>query len=170
MTTVAAHDRNTAAEREPLDELVDMLCQVETSLDREAVRAVTAGVVRQRARQRRLAAELAEAPDVLRTGKPPAAIMVGKLLLALKKAGAEQLASPVCGVCGRELRTLTFARRTWGCSRCVSTPNLAACTECGQVRDVHARDRDGRPFCRACFVDEDVTTQLTEVVIGIPRR
>ncbi|QFQ97280.1 zinc ribbon domain-containing protein [Streptomyces phaeolivaceus] len=167
MTTAAAHDRNAEAEREPLDALVDVLCQVETSLGRGAVRAVTAGVVRQRARQRRLAAELAEAPDVLRTGRPPAAIMVGKLLLALKEAGAEQLAAPVCGVCGREPRTLAFARRTWGCSRCVSSPSLAACTGCGQERDVHARDRDGRPFCRTCFVDDDVAKLLADVVIGI---
>ncbi|MDX3569046.1 zinc ribbon domain-containing protein [Streptomyces sp. ID05-47C] len=167
MTTAATHDETAEAEREPLDALVDVLCQVETSLDRGVVRAVTADVVRQRARQRRLATELAEAPDVLRTGKSPAAIMVGKLLLALKRAGAEQLAAPVCGGCGREPRTLTFARRTWGCSRCVSSPSLAACTECEQERDVHARDRDGRPFCRACFVDDDVTTLLAEVVIGI---
>ncbi|WP_371792966.1 site-specific integrase [Streptomyces sp. NBC_01471] len=128
---------------------------------------MTADIVRQRARQRRLATELAQAPEVLRTGKPPAANQVGKLLLALKQAGAEQLAAPVCGVCGRGLRTLTFARRMWGCSRCVSSASRVACTECGQQREVRARDRDGRPFCRACFIDDDGTTRLAEVVTGV---
>ncbi|MFJ9613467.1 hypothetical protein [Streptomyces noursei] len=32
---------------------------------------------------------------------------------------------------------------------------------------MYGRDRDGRPFCRACFVEDDTTALLAEVVIWI---
>ncbi|MFJ9034055.1 site-specific integrase [Streptomyces sp. NPDC102274] len=94
--------------------------------------------------------------------------MVGKLLFALKRAGAEQLAAPVCRLCGREPRVLTFAGREWGCSVCVATPSpRVACTQCGQDREVHGRDRHGHPYCQRCFVEDDLTAALAQVVIGI---
>lgn len=165
MTTAAAPDRGAEAEREPLDGLVDVLCQVETALDRDTIRKVTAGVVRQRARQRRLAAELSAAPDVLRTGAPPAPNAVGRLLLALKSAGAVQLAAPICRVCGREVRRLTFATRTWGCSSCLSAPPAKVpCTRCGRDAEVCSRDLHGRPYCRSCPVTEDMPALLAAAV------
>ncbi|WP_371665811.1 site-specific integrase [Streptomyces sp. NBC_01241] len=168
MSTAAAHDQDAEAPPEPLDELVDVLCRVETSLPRTVVRAVTAAVVQQRARQRRLAAELAAAPDVLSTGKSPAPIIVGKLLLALKEAGAQQLAAPVCRRCGRPCLALAFARREWGCRACVGTQTAhAACTGCGQEHQVRGRDLLTRPYCGRCYAPDDVTTPLVEAVAGI---
>jgi hypothetical protein len=168
VTAVASHDQGGEVRPEPLDELVDILCRVETSLARAVIRAVAVSVVQQRARQRRLAAELTAAPDVLSTGKSPAPIIVGKLLLALKQAGAQQLAAPVCRQCGRQLRILTFARRDWGCFGCVGTSGTRApCAKCGQEQEVRGRDLLGRPYCSRCYVADDVTAPLVEVVAGI---
>ncbi|AKH83977.1 hypothetical protein AA958_19310 [Streptomyces sp. CNQ-509] len=157
-----------AVGEDPLEVLVDLLCDVETSLSREKVREVTSEVVQGRTRQRAIAQELTANLQVLRTGLSPCAIRVGILLMALKKAGAEQLAHPRCHACGRELvNALNTRARTWGHSSCFRKPE--ACTLCGEVRAVRRRDRQGQPYCERCRLPEhdDPTGALVKVLAGL---
>ncbi|MDT0347525.1 hypothetical protein [Streptomyces litchfieldiae] len=163
----AGPSREETVDHEPLEVLVDLLCEVETSLSREKVREVTAQVVHGRARQRRIALELMASPQVLRTGLSPCAIRVGTLLMMLKRAGAEQLAHPKCRVCGSELVTYLHRRaRDWGCGPCLKKPET--CASCGDVRAVRTRDRHGRPHCERCQSrDSDPTEALVAVLAGL---
>ncbi|MFG3530349.1 site-specific integrase [Streptomyces sp. NPDC047917] len=160
--------RKEAVDEDPLEVLVDLLCGVETSLSREKVWEVAAEVVQGRARQRALAPELINNPQVLRTGLSPCAVRVGTLLMALKKAGTEQLAHPGCHVCGHELvNSLAKHARTWGHTRCFRKPET--CTACGEVRAVRHRDRYGQPCCERCPLPEhdDPTNALVKVLAGL---
>jgi hypothetical protein len=165
MTTThpANQGRKEAIDREPFEVVVDLLCEVERSLPRDRVGEVAARVVRGRAAHRRIALELLRNPQVLRTGLSPCAVMVGDLLLALKKAGAVQLAAPRCRFCGREVPYVNKRARDWGCGRCLRKPE--ECARCGNVRAVGALDRHGRPHCERCpLQDGDSTEALLKVL------
>ncbi|MFD9858753.1 site-specific integrase [Streptomyces alboflavus] len=160
--------RKEAVDEDPLEVLVDLLCDVETALSREKVREVTSDVVQGRARQRTIALEPIDNPQVLRTGLSPCAVRVGILLMALKKAGAEQLADPRCHVCGRELvNALNKRARVWGHSSCFRKPE--SCTACGEIRAVRRRDRQGQPYCERCQLPEhdDPTKALVKVLADL---
>jgi 3-hydroxyisobutyrate dehydrogenase-like beta-hydroxyacid dehydrogenase len=75
-------------------------------LDRAAITDVVSRVAGGRAKRRRLAQALLGRPVVLADGRSPAPRVVGDLLIALRKAGADSVSPPVCATCGKRLRTL----------------------------------------------------------------
>jgi hypothetical protein len=158
---------NDEAVADPVGLVVQLVAGVEHHLDAERIRKIVTGVVAGRAGRRRLAQTLHERPDILRTGRPPAALSVGRLLLALREAGAQDIAAPHCAECGREVRHL-FSRRggSWGCSGCFD--RHARCAGCGEQRRVVSRDRHGRPRCAHCpDTDGDTLEQLAQLVTDL---
>jgi hypothetical protein len=156
-----------AAVADPVGLVVRLVAGVEQHLDAERIREVVTGVVRGRTSRRRLAQALRQHSEVLRTGRPPAALSVGRLLLALREAGAHNIAAPRCAECGRQVRYL-FSRRggSWGCSGCFDRHER--CAGCGDQRRVVSRDRHGWPRCAHCpDTDGDTLEQLAELVTGL---
>lgn len=73
-------------------------------------------------------------------------VCVARLLMALREAGAQDIALPRCGECGRGrpyVGSRTGGRS--GCSPCFDKP--AVCAGCRQQRRVVSRDRNGDPRC-----------------------
>lgn len=152
---------------DPVGLVVRLVCGVERHLDAAQVREIVCSVVRERAGRRRLAHALQGDPSLLRTGRPPAPYCVAKLLMALRNAGAQDVALPCCGECGRA-RPYVGSRRggQWGCSPCFDQP--ATCAGCGQRRRVTSRDRHGQPRCADCpDTAGDPFTELTNLVAGL---
>jgi len=156
-----------AAVADPVGLAVRLVGRVEQHLDAGRIRAVVIGVGGGRAGRRRLAQALRQHPEVLRTGRPPAAFAVARLLLALRLAGAQDVAAPRCGACDREVRYLCSRRGgSWGCSGCFDKHER--CAGCGDQRRVVSRDRHGRPRCAHCpDTDPDTLERLAELVSGL---
>ena len=57
----------------------------------------------------------------------------------------------MCAECGKHLRTLQRRGDDWYCGVC--GPVREPCGECGQIRPIYTRDRDGNPRCVACPPD-----------------
>jgi hypothetical protein len=153
---------------DPVAVIVGYVTAVEHALDGEQVRQVVTAVAGGRAKRRRLAAALAGNPGVLTCGRPPAPCSVGQLLLALRRAGAQQIAAPRCGGCDRRLGALiSSGPGTWVCSGCRRTTSQP-CGGCGKSRPVVTRDRAGNPRCRDCPDDEDDPVQaLLALIAGL---
>lgn len=152
---------------DPVGLVVRLVCDVERDWDAERIREVVTAVVGGRAKRRRLALALRQDPQVLRTGRPPAPLAVGQLLLALRKAGARAVSAPRCGVCGREQRHLHSRRGgSWGCTPCFDAHDT--CAGCGERRRVVSRDRHGRPRCAHCpDTGSDTIERLAALVAGL---
>ncbi|GAB2824798.1 hypothetical protein GCM10027073_63260 [Streptomyces chlorus] len=86
---------------DPVGMVVRLVGNVERHLDADRVREIVCTVMRERAGRRRLAQALHDDPSLLRTGRPPAPFRVARLLMALREAGAQDIALPRCGECGR---------------------------------------------------------------------
>ncbi|GCB51334.1 site-specific integrase [Streptomyces sp. NL15-2K] len=85
---------------------------------------------------------------MLTDGRSPAPKAVGDLLIALNKAGATAVALPRCAKCGKPMQYLQRLDQDWFCVLCHG--QREACTSCGNVRRVFARDRCGQPYCTSC--------------------
>ncbi|WP_331746746.1 site-specific integrase (plasmid) [Streptomyces halstedii] len=132
-----------------LDGITELVCQVERHLPVALVRETVARTVQGPVTRRRVEQELRRNPQVLATGRSPSMWSVGRLLVALKKAGAREVSAPVCCDCGKELRTPCSRRGGyWTCKTC-ERPN-EVCAGCGRVRRVSKRDRHGQPLCQKC--------------------
>src|SRR5680860_1062343 len=103
-----------------------------------ATTEVVAGMAGGRAKRRRLAQALLTRPAVLTDGRSPAPEAAGKLLTALREAGAVGISAPVCAECGKALRAFQRRGQDWYCG--VHGPQTAACTVCGKLRLVSVRD------------------------------
>ncbi|MFF0630440.1 site-specific integrase [Streptomyces sp. NPDC004296] len=145
MTTVDYGDRAVA---DPVGLMVDLIAAVDRRLDPGVLHAVVLGIAGGRAKSRRLAAALAQRPEVLRDGRSPAPRAIADLLIALRKAGALAISPPVCAECGKVLRTFHRRGQDWYCAVCSPVPEL--CASCGDSRTVASRDRLGQPRCLAC--------------------
>src|SRR6266540_2605207 len=156
-----------AAVTDPVGLAVRLVGRVEQHLDAGRIRAVVIGVGGGRAGRRRLAQALRQHPEVLRTGRPPAAFAVARLLLALRLAGAQDVAAPRCAQCDREVRYPCSRRGgSWGCSGCFDKHER--CAGCGDQRRVVSRDRHGRPRCAHCpDTHRDTLERLAELVSGL---
>jgi hypothetical protein len=165
VTSASAVDDEAIADLVGL--VVRLVARVEQHLDSERIHEVVTEVVGGRAGRRRLAQALRQHPDVLRTGRPPAAFGVARLLLALREAGAQDVAAPRCGECGREVRYLSSRRGGgWGCTAC--RDKYEPCAGCGDRRRVVSRDRHGRPRCAHCpDTSGDTLEQLARLVAGL---
>ncbi|MFI5772835.1 site-specific integrase [Streptomyces sp. NPDC051658] len=152
---------------DPIGLVVRLVGNVEKHLDAAQVRDIVCTVVRARAGRRSLAQALHDDPSLLRTGQPPAPYCVAKLLMALNEAGAQNVALPCCGECGRACGYVGSSKGGhWGCSRCFDKP--AICASCHEERRVVSRDRHGEPRCANCPDTEgDPLQELTELVTSL---
>ena len=133
---------------DPIAVIVRLVAGVERSLTAGQIREVVIPAAGGRATRRRLAQSLKDNPQVLRTGRPPAILATGKLLLALRKAGATEVPAPRCG-CMKELRYVRSQRGGgWGCSPCLE--RLRTCAGCGEQRRAVTLDRQGGHRCQHC--------------------
>lgn len=162
---VAAGTPDTLAD--PLGVVIDVVAGVEPGLGRARISEVVAGVAGGRAKRRRLAQALVERPAILSDGRSPAPEAIGKLLTALRDAGAVNVAAPVCAECGKPMRAFQRRGRDWYCG--VHGPQTAACSACGKVRPIAGRDRRRQPRCWQCpLIDEhDPTQVLIDLLVGV---
>lgn len=143
--------------------VVDLVLAQEPALGEDAVERVVVALSARRTARRRLAGALVERPSVLADGRSPAPRIVGDLLVALRKAGAQTISAPRCATCAKELRT--FARRgaDWYCSNCGRARR--PCASCGAVRQVHSVDRRGEPRCERCPPDDEDPVEIVRRVV-----
>jgi hypothetical protein len=144
---------------DPLGVVVDMVAVLEPQLDRSLITEVVSAVAGGRAKRRRIAHALAARPGILTDGRSPAPETIGRLLTALRDAGAVNVSAPVCAECGKAMRAFQRRGQDWYCG--VHGPASAACSVCGNVRPIAQRDRLGQPRCWQCpFGDEHDPTQI----------
>ncbi|MEV0898176.1 hypothetical protein [Actinoplanes sp. NPDC049802] len=149
-----------------MDAIVERICAVETFLPGDQVRQIVARTVRGPVIRRRVAQELRGNPQVLTSGESPSVLAVGRLLAALRKAGARGVSAPRCCGCGKELRTLCSRRGGfWCCRSCHRPPEV--CVGCGRTRVVNKRDRQGQPLCQKCPDDGCDEAQLVDLVVEL---
>ncbi|QNE74489.1 site-specific integrase [Streptomyces finlayi] len=151
---------------DPLGAVVHQIARVERGLSHDRIQEVAQAVLRGPTTRRRVARELRDNPQVLVTGGSPSIWSVGKLLAALAKTGAQQLARPRCCDCNREILSLCSRKGgLWCCSGC--TRPKEECVGCGMLAYVRTRDRKGRPLCQRCPVDDDPAEELVDLVVGV---
>jgi hypothetical protein len=148
--TTAAQDR---AITDPIGLITDLVTTAEPHLTPDQVRSVAIAAAGGRAKARRLAAALAERPEVLHDGRSPAPRAIGDLLRGLREAGATTISPPCCTTCGKHLRTFTRKGQDWYCGPCQQ--RRASCAGCGQTKRVKALDRSGQPRCAQCADVDD---------------
>ncbi|HYP92209.1 MAG TPA: hypothetical protein VER34_03300, partial [Mycobacterium sp.] len=136
---------------DPIGVIIDLVLDRQPGLDRRMVTGVVEAVSGGRAKRRQLAQALWDRPGVLADGRSPAPRAVGDLLIALNKAGATEISAPMCAECDKHLRTLQRRGDEWYCGVC--GPVREPCGQCGRIRPIHTRDRDGQPRCVACPPD-----------------
>jgi hypothetical protein len=152
---------------DPLGAVVDLVAGVEPGLDRACISEVVAGVAGGRAKRRRLAQALLVRPGILTDGRSPAPEAVGKLLTALREAGAVHVSPPVCTECAKPTRAFQRRGQDWYCG--VHGSETAACVVCGTVRPIAQRDRQRQPRCWQCPLSDerDPTGVLIDIVASI---
>ncbi|MFL6054734.1 MAG: hypothetical protein ACJ72W_17700 [Actinoallomurus sp.] len=152
---------------DPIAVIVGLVANIEHGLPRDRIEEVVTAVAGGRATRRRLAQSLTDNPQVLVTGRPPTILAAGRLLLALRNAGAAQVSPPRCGGCGRELQYLRSQRGgDWGCSPCLD--RVQTCAGCGEQRRPVTLDRHGRHRCQSCpDTDGDPVTELVRLVTNL---
>jgi hypothetical protein len=138
---------------DPLGAVLELIAAVEAVLDAAVVAGVVSSVAPGRNVRRCLARALAERPALLTDGRSPAPRVAGRLLIALRQAGAVTTSLPVCTGCGKQLRSLQRRGQDWYCGVC--GPPLLRCAVCGNMRKIAARDRHGRPRCHSCLPGDD---------------
>ena len=159
--------RTPAVLADPLSVVIDMVADLEPGLDRARISEVVTGVAGGRAKRRRLAQALLARPPILTDGRSPAPEAIGKLLTALREAGAVNVSAPVCTTCGKAMRAFQRRGQDWYCG--VHGPKTAACSVCENVRPIAQRDRQHQPRCwQHPLSDEpDPTGVLIDLVTSI---
>jgi len=152
---------------DPLSVVIDLVADLEPDLDRARISEVVAGVAGGRAKRRRLAQALLARPEILTDGRSPAPEAIGKLLTALREAGAVNVSPPVCAECGKPMRAFQRRGQDWYCG--VHGPETAACAVCGNVRPIAQRDRQQQPRCWQCPLsnEHDPTQVMIDLVASI---
>ena len=116
---------------DPVGLIVQLVADVEPGLDIERIQQVVTALGAGRAKRRRLAQAICDDSRLLSTGGPPVPWAVGQLLLGLRAAGADRIAAPRCGECGRTVCYLISRRGCVICSPCRDTPQT--CALCGET-------------------------------------
>lgn len=164
MTTVP-----TAAPRfltDPHTVVVRAVAAAEPALDPATVAKIVAKVASTRPALRRLARALHDDPALLTSGRPEGPRLVGSLIAALQRAGAQQVTRPRCALCDRvaDLRALHEGRRVCAvCARRVRAIR-AVCAGCQQERRVAGKDRQRRLLCSTCARRSSASDYLCHVV------
>ncbi|MDT4995902.1 MAG: hypothetical protein QOH97_5794 [Actinoplanes sp.] len=148
---------------DPIGVTVDLVTGIEAGMDRRLVETVVTRVAGGRAKRRKLAQAVTGRPAVLADGRSPAPRVVADLLIALVAAGAVTISPPLCAECGKALRTLQRRGEHWYCGAC--GPLREPCVACARTKPVHSRDRDGRPRCDKCPL-QDIGDPV-DIVIGV---
>lgn len=151
------------ADRDPVGVVVGLVIGAEPTLELAVVQGVVEAVAGGRAKQRRLARALVDRPGLLTDGRSPAPRVVGDLLIALGHAGAVQISAPCCASCGKHLRTQQRRGEDWYCGVC--GPKRVPCAICGNTRRVATVDRERRPRCERCPLED--TKDPVEVVVDV---
>ena len=152
---------------DPVGVIVGLVVDVEPGLDRARISEVVADLAGGRAKRRRLAQALLARPGILTDGRSPAPEAIGKLLTALRDAGAVSVSAPVCTECGKAMRAFQRRGQDWYCG--VHGPKTAACAVCGNVRPIAQRDRQHQPRCwqHPLTGEQDPTGVLIDLVTSI---
>ncbi|WP_215730405.1 hypothetical protein [Rhodoglobus vestalii] len=152
---------------DPLSVVIDLVAGLEPDLDRACITEVVTGVGGGRAKRRRVAQALLDRPGILTDGRSPAPEAIGKLLTALRDAGAVNVQAPVCAECGKAMRAFQRRGQDWYCG--VHGPQAAACVVCGNVRPIAQRDRQHQLHCwqHPLSDDRDPTQVLIDLVADI---
>jgi hypothetical protein len=160
-----ARTRDTLAD--PLSVVIDLVTDLEPGLGQARIIEVVTGMAGGRAKRRRLAQALLARPGILTDGRSPAPEAIGKLLTALREAGAVNVSAPVCTECAKPMRAFQRRGQDWYCG--VHGPQTAACSVCGNVRPIAQRDRQQQPRCwQHPLIDEhDPTQVLIDIVASI---
>lgn len=153
------------AQSDPLGVIVELVAGRRPGLGRAKITEVVASIAGGRAKARRLAEALLARPAILSDGRSPAPEGLGKLLTALRQAGAVNVSAPVCAECGKALKAFQRRGQDWYCG--VHGPNTAACAVCGKVRPIAGRDRAHQPHCAQHLpLEEQDPTQVLLGFIG----
>jgi len=152
---------------DPVGVIVDLVAGVQPGLDRTHITEVVAGMAGGRAKRRRLAQALLARSAILTDGRSPAPEAAGKLLTALREAGAVGISAPVCAECGKALRAFQRRGQDWYCG--AHGPQRAACTVCGKLRLVSVRDQRQRPHCWQCPLADDEQDPIHVVLEVVAR-
>lgn len=148
---------------DPLGVIVDLVAGHEPGLGRAKITEVVASIAGGRAKSRRLAQALLVRPAILADGRSPAPQALGKLLTALRQAGAVNVCAPVCAECGKTLKAFQRRGQDWYCG--AHGPSTAACAVCGIVRPIAGRDRAGKPYCAQHRLTQE--QDPTQVLLGL---
>ncbi len=133
---------------DPVGLIVSLVGEYSCGLGADGMRDVVLGVCGGRAKSRRLAVALRARPGVLADGLSPAPRGIADLLIGLRRAGAASISPPRCKKCGKELSTYQRRGEDWYCAVC--GPRTERCSNCGDLRRVATRDRQGKPRCARC--------------------
>ena len=105
---------------------------------------------------RRLARYLANHPAVLREGPTSTVPFLDRFTKALTQAGARNIRTihPPCAVCGRQMHPCNRRGEGWVCGACWARAHIGTCVQCGRLRRIEGRDRDGNPLCAGCTLQD----------------
>ena len=131
-----------------LEEVIDAVATVETSLPRPVIVAAVETVVTNPAVLRSLAGALTADSQALATGAPP---VVGRLVNELIAGGSTLWRPPTCSGCGRGGLPLFRGADGGGvCQRCRAWQIAEPCSSCGKRKPVTGRGLDGTAICEVC--------------------
>ncbi|MCX4758790.1 hypothetical protein [Kitasatospora purpeofusca] len=156
---------------EPEAVISELVRSADSACERIDVAAVLRTAFRQRPQLRALAEVLKARPDLLTSGRPEGPRAIERLIRALREAGAEKLALPCCGDCGRERPLTGLGDGVRICATCTNRRVVRAnpCVICGSTT-LAGRDRAGRPRCRAHppWGSTDPARELAELIAAGP--
>ncbi|MFK8849368.1 hypothetical protein [Streptomyces sp. Ac-502] len=139
---------------DPDDTIVAVMAGVEPDLDAETVRQAIAGAAPSQAKRRRLARALTDDADLLVSGRPEGAPVIGDFVRALLAHGSRRAVLPKCADCGSQKKLTGL--RTDGqriCSPCSSNARAKSlsCVECSRPARIYRRTRTGEAICGNCW-------------------
>jgi len=142
-------------DRDPLAVLTAAVTAASPSLTAGTVTAAALRVFSKPANLRKLAWAVEDDPGLLAGGGTRAPVMgVLRLIDELAAAGAEGIARPACGRCGRVVPLYRRVEGLWCCRNCVAKTRTQKCARCGTMKEPAARDEQGQPICPDCLVSD----------------
>ncbi len=129
------------------DRVVDLAAAADTTMPRSSLAAAVDAVAAGGQALGHLERALAAGPLALQLGAPPIA---GRLTIELIACGSTVLTVPRCARCGRTGKPLTRGEGGGVCQRCRAWQQASACSSCGRLKPVAARDGAGGPLCELC--------------------
>lgn len=129
------------------ERVVDLAVTADPTMARASVAAAIDAVAPGGQALGHLEQALAGGPLALELGAPPIA---GRLAIELIACGSTVLTVPRCARCGRTGKPLTRGEGEGVCQRCRAWQRATACTSCGRLKPVAARDTAGQPLCELC--------------------